>query len=154
MISEEDLGDAFPGALGFLINGKLVGVNSFVFVDASLQVPARKIAAVGARECAGTKTADRRALPITVVDQVVQLGLAGTRIGERLANASLPGDFRNRISRPKRKCAKGGEEKGGELRKAEFHGASGVGDGWVRRIRPKTDGFGESAPRSTAKSLL
>src|ERR1700686_1018766 len=71
MISEEDLGDAFRRALGFLVNGKLVGVNSFVFMDASLQVPTRKVAPVGARECAGAKTADRSALPVTVVDQVV-----------------------------------------------------------------------------------
>src|ERR1700682_6850291 len=58
VISEQDLGDAFRGALGFLVNGKLVGVNSFVFMDASLQMPARKVAAIGARECAGTKNAD------------------------------------------------------------------------------------------------
>src|ERR1700693_4111992 len=134
MISEEDLGDAFRGALGFFVNGKLIGVNSFVFVYAGFQVPAGKIAAVGAGESAGAKTAD----------QVVQLRLAGARVGERLANASLPGDLRNRVSRPERKCAKGGEEKGGELRKAEFHGASGVGDGWVRQV------CGEI----TAKSLL
>src|SRR6202166_4276322 len=69
MISKEDLGDAFRGALGFLVNGKLVGVNSFVFMYAGLQVPAGKIAAVSARKGAGPKTADRRALPITVVDQ-------------------------------------------------------------------------------------
>src|SRR6202140_1972042 len=43
MISEEDLGDAFRLALGFFVNGKLVGVNSFVFVYASLQVPTRKV---------------------------------------------------------------------------------------------------------------
>ena len=100
MIGEEDLRDALRGAVGFLVNGKLVGVNSFVFMYAGFQVPARKIAAVGARERAGAKTADRRALPVTVVDQIVQCGLAGAGMSERLANASLPGDFRNRISRP------------------------------------------------------
>src|ERR1700694_819786 len=81
MISEEDLGDAFRGTLGFFVNGKLVGVNGFVFVYAGFQVPAGKIAAVGAGESAGAKTADRRALPITVVDQVVQLRLWGGRGG-------------------------------------------------------------------------
>src|SRR5467141_2570045 len=134
MIGEEHLGDAFRCALGFLVNGELVGVNRFVFMYASLQVPAGKIAAVGAGEGAGAETADRRSLPVTVVNQVGQLGLACTGVGERLANASLPGDFRNRISRPQGKRTKGGEEKNRELRKAKSHGASGVGDGWVRRI--------------------
>src|SRR5882762_10353555 len=100
MIREEDLGDAFRRALGFLVNGKLVGVNSFVFMYAGFQVPARKVAAVGARERAGAETADRRALPVTVVNQIGELGFACTGVGERLANASLPGDFRNRVSRP------------------------------------------------------
>src|ERR1700686_1787502 len=100
MIAEEGLGDPFRCALGFLVKGKLVGVNSFVFVNAGLQVPAGKVAAVGARECAGAKTADRRPLPITLVDKIGELGLAGAGVGERLANASLPGDFRNRVSRP------------------------------------------------------
>src|SRR6202521_3432026 len=86
MISEQDLGDAFRGALGFFVNGKLIGVNSFVFVYAGFQVPAGKIAAVGAGESAGAKTADRRALPITVVDQVVQLLLAGGRACGRLGD--------------------------------------------------------------------
>src|ERR1700694_5364443 len=134
MIRQEHLGDTFRGALGFLINGKLIGVNSFVFMNAGFQVPAGKIAAVGAREGAGPKTADRRALPITVVDQVVQLGLACAGIGERLAHASLPGDSWNRVSRPQGKGTEGDKEKSGTLRKTEFHGASGVGDGWVRRV--------------------
>src|ERR1700682_4685372 len=134
MIGEEDLRDAFRRALGFLVNGKLVGVNSFVFMYAGFQVPARKIAAIGARESAGAKTPDRSALPVTVVDQVGQLGLAGAGVGERLAYASLPCDFRNCVSRPCREGRKGDEEKNGTLRKAEFHGASGVVDGWVWRI--------------------
>src|SRR5258708_29614307 len=100
MIGEEDLGDGFRSALGFLVNGKLVGVDSFVFVDASLQVPAGKITAVGAGEGAGAKTADRRALPVTVVDQIGELGLACARISKRLAYASLPADLWDRVSRP------------------------------------------------------
>src|SRR3981081_2019750 len=134
MIGEEDLRDAFRRALGFLVNGKLVGVNSFVFMYAGFQMPARKIAAVGARESAGAKTADRRALPVTVVNQIGELGLAGAGVGERLADGWLPGEFRNRVSRPCREGRNGDEEKNGTLRKAEFHGASGVVDGWVWRI--------------------
>src|ERR1700682_2677256 len=93
MIGEEDLGDTFRRALGFLVNGKLVGVNSFVFMYAGFQVPARKIAAIGARESAGAETADRRALPVTVVDQIGELGLARAGVGERLAHAPPPGDI-------------------------------------------------------------
>src|SRR3981189_3654281 len=62
MIRKEDLGDAFGRALGFLVNAKLVGVNGFVFMYAGFQMPARKIAAVGARESAGAETADRHPL--------------------------------------------------------------------------------------------
>src|ERR1019366_5757097 len=122
MIREENLGDAFRRALGFFVDGELVGVNGFVFVYAGLQVPARKVAAVGAGEGAGAKTADRRALPVTVVNQIVQYGLACAGVGEWLANASLPGDFWNRVSRPQGgKRTEGDEEKNGAFRKTEFH---------------------------------
>ena len=144
MSSGKNFRNAIRIAFRFLKHGKLIGPDGLVFVDAGFHVPASEVAAIGTRESAGAKTADRRALPVTVVDQIGELGLAGAGIGERLADASLPGDFRNRVSRPERKCAKGGEEKGGELRKAEFHGASGVGDVWVRQV------CGEI----TAKSLL
>src|SRR5260370_22912408 len=101
MISEEDLGDALRGALEFFVNGKLVGVNSFVFVEAGFQVPAAKIAAVGAGESAGAKTAARRALPVTVVDQVVQLRLAGAPVGARVAHRPPPHGFRDSVSPPR-----------------------------------------------------
>jgi len=37
-------------------------------VNAALHVPAREIAAIGARKSAGTKTADGRALPVAIID--------------------------------------------------------------------------------------
>jgi hypothetical protein len=69
MIGEEHLSDAFGCALRFLVDGELVGINGFVFMNASLEVPAGKIAAIGAREGAGPKTPDRRALPVAVINQ-------------------------------------------------------------------------------------
>src|SRR4029077_9054915 len=57
-------------------------------------MPAGKVAAIGARERAGAKTADGRALPIAVVNVAgVQRGLLGPWIFERSADGAFPGGF-------------------------------------------------------------
>src|ERR1700720_964946 len=85
-------------AFGFLKHRKLIGPDGLVFVDASLHVPAGEVAAIGARESAGAKTADRRALPKAVVDMVgVERGFLGPGIFEWESDGALPGSFGNVI---------------------------------------------------------
>ncbi len=106
-------------------------------MNSGFEVPARKISAVGTREGAGPKAADRRALPVTIVNQIGELGLACAGVGEGLADASLPGNFWNRVSRPQGKRTESDKEKSGTLRKTDLHGTSGAGDGWVGELDRK-----------------
>src|SRR5438477_7749939 len=88
------------GSTGFagnlLKHGELVGRYGNVFVDTALDMPAREIAAIGARECAGAESADWDALPVAVVD--VGFVFADTRIFERLPERSAPGNFRDFVA--------------------------------------------------------
>src|ERR1022692_5095399 len=98
MVREQRLGDAGRLALGFLVEGELIGIHRFVFMNSGFQMPARKVSAVSAGKSAGSKTADRRALPVAVIDQSGECGFARAGVGERFADASFPGDGRNCIS--------------------------------------------------------
>src|SRR6476620_348895 len=97
------LGDWFT-AFGFLVHGELVGPDGLIFVNASFNVPAREVAAVGAGEGAGAKSADGSALPIAVVDDSIfgELGFAASGIVEGLADAAMPGGFWNGVAGEKK----------------------------------------------------
>jgi len=55
-------------AFGTLIQRKLIRIHRLIFVDPSLDVPAREIAPVAARECSGPEAPHGRALPVAIVD--------------------------------------------------------------------------------------
>jgi hypothetical protein len=63
-------------------------------------MPASEVAAIGARESAGTETADGSALPITVID-VLQSDFSGPGIFERGAEGAFPGGFWDIIAGPR-----------------------------------------------------
>ena len=83
MIGHEHARGSGGFAGNLLKHGELVGRHRNVFVDTAFDVPAREIAAIGTRECAGAESADGSALPIAVVD--VGFVFADARIFERLA---------------------------------------------------------------------
>ena len=85
------------GLTGNLLkHGKLVGGHGDVFVDAALEVPARKVAAISARESAGAESAYGGALPIAIVN--VGFVFADAGIFERLPEGAEPGNFRDFIA--------------------------------------------------------
>jgi hypothetical protein len=67
-----------------LKDAELVDEDRLVFVNACFDVPAREVAAIGARERSGAKSSDRGSLPIAIVHQTaLQLRLQMSRILER-----------------------------------------------------------------------
>src|SRR5499433_743732 len=54
---------------------ELVGGNCVVLVHARFQMPALKLATIGSRKGSGSKTADRRSLPVAVVNHVLDFRL-------------------------------------------------------------------------------
>jgi hypothetical protein len=80
MSGGEDLGEALGRTLGSLEHGELVDIDGLVFVNATLQVPAREVSAVGTGEGSGTKATDRGPLPEAVVNYV-ESGLLGPGVG-------------------------------------------------------------------------
>src|ERR1700736_6613575 len=89
MSRSENFRDAIRIAFGFLKHGKLIGPDGLV--DAGFHVPAGEVAAKGAGESAGAKTADGRTLPKTVVDMAgVEGRLFRARVLEGLADGTLP----------------------------------------------------------------
>ncbi len=96
MVRRQHPGNACRRSFHPLIHGELIGVESLVLVDARFKVPPGKVSCVGTSECARSESADRRALPITVVDDL-KISFLGARMAQRFANSSFPGRFRNRI---------------------------------------------------------
>ena len=88
------------GAFRFLIHGKLIGPHRLIFVHPGFDVPAREVAAIGAREGARAQAPDRRTLPVAVVDHARERRLFSSRVLERQPDGSLPGGFRNAVARP------------------------------------------------------
>ena len=86
----------------FLKHRKLVAAHALVFVHASLDVPAHKIAAITARKSSRPKSSDRRPLPVAVVHVFwLQPGFFLSGIFQRSAQRPLPGGFRNIVVRSK-----------------------------------------------------
>src|ERR1700722_6127894 len=96
MIVRQDLRDALRFACDLLKHCELIARHRDVFVDSGFNVPACEVATVGARECARAESANRRALPITVVD--VGFVLANAGIVERFAERTSPGDLRDFVA--------------------------------------------------------
>ena len=121
------LRDAFA-ALGLLIHRKLVCPDGLIFVHATLDVPAREISAIGARECSRPEAAHRSALPIAVVDHA-RCGegrLASAGIIEWLANAALPGRFRDGVAGEQPRRARNQQAKHDahhQRTREQFHGS-------------------------------
>src|SRR5258707_12469372 len=93
MAVHQDARGSFSVTLGLLKHRKLIGEYGLVFVNGSLNMPAGEVAAIGARKRAGAESADRSALPVTVVD--IGFVLADAGIWQRLAERSPPSGFRN-----------------------------------------------------------
>jgi hypothetical protein len=83
-------------ALGLDKHRELVRWNILIFVDSRFHMPALKIAAIRAGECAGAESADRRTLPETVIN-VSKLRFAAARIRWRLPDRDAPCDGRYSI---------------------------------------------------------
>lgn len=96
MVVRQDLRDALRLVGNLLKHRELIRRNRNVFVHAGLNMPAREISAIRARKCARAETADRRALPVAIVN--VGLVLANPGVFERLPERSSPCDLRNLIS--------------------------------------------------------
>src|SRR5262249_12582438 len=54
---------------------ELISGNALVLVHAGLQMPALEVAAIGAGKGTGSKTADRRSLPVTVINHALDFRL-------------------------------------------------------------------------------
>src|SRR6266404_10009073 len=90
----ENFGYAIIVAFGFLEHRKLIGPDGLVFVDAGFHVPAGEVAAIGARERAGTEAAHGSALPEAVVDMAaVERRFLCAGVLEGLADGTFPGGF-------------------------------------------------------------
>src|ERR1700678_4020014 len=68
MAGHQDLRGPLGIALRLLVHRELIYINGFILMHTSLDVPTGEVAAVRARERARTHSADRRALPIAVVN--------------------------------------------------------------------------------------
>ncbi len=96
MSGSENFRDAIRIAFGFLKHRKLIGPHGLVFVDARFHVPAREVATVSARESAGAKTADGRALPKAIVDMAgVERWFFRSSVFEGRTDGALPGSLGN-----------------------------------------------------------
>jgi hypothetical protein len=113
MVGQQGLSDALGVTLGSLVHGELVRGHRLVLVDAGLDVPAGEVSAIGAGERAGSEPPDGRALPVAVVDVARALGRrASARVGERLADGTLPGHLGDGVSSGR--CARRGDQRAGE----------------------------------------
>src|SRR5262245_11073574 len=96
MAREQYLGGPSRIAFRLLKHRKLVGINRLIAMYARLQMPPSKVAAKRAREGSRSKAADRRALPVAVVNMpTIQGRFLCPRILERLPNRASPGGFGN-----------------------------------------------------------
>jgi hypothetical protein len=93
-------------AFGFLKHRKLIGIYGLVAVNARLQMPAGKIAAKGSRKSSRAESANRRTLPISVINvAAIERGLACPAIFQGLANRSLPRSFGDLIGERSRRAS-------------------------------------------------
>ena len=106
MSGGQHLRDALA-AFGFLIHGELVRPDRLIFVHAALDVPAREVSAIGARESSGAESTHGCTLPVAIINHSGrgERGLASAGIFERLADATLPCGFGKGVA---------GEEQRGE----------------------------------------
>src|SRR6185437_13140116 len=71
---------------------ELIRRHVLIFVNAGLHVPALEVSAIRAREGTCAESADRRSLPIAIVDVLVhELRLGSSGIGGRLSDGNSPG---------------------------------------------------------------
>src|SRR5215467_5340675 len=104
MAGEQNLRRPDRIGFGLLKHGELVGINRLVAMNPGLQVPTRKIASKCSRKGSRSKAADRRTLPIAVVNVAWLQGrfaCSGSR--QRLADWSLPGSLRNVVGKTSRR---------------------------------------------------
>ena len=73
---------------------ELVGGNTLVFVHARLQMPAFEVAAIGSGKSTGSKAADWRSLPVTIINHVLDLRLLAAGVFERQPEWTAPRRFR------------------------------------------------------------
>ena len=99
MSGGQHLRDALA-AFGFLIHGELVRPDRLIFVHAALDVPAREVSAIGARESPGAESPYGCTLPVAIINHSGrgERGLASAGIFERLADATLPCGFGNGVA--------------------------------------------------------
>ncbi len=71
-------------------HAELVSGNTLVLVHARLQVPTFELAAIGARKRSGSKAADRRSLPVTVINHVLDFRLLPAGVFERQPDRAMP----------------------------------------------------------------
>src|SRR6516164_6028717 len=95
----EDLCRSLTRTFYLLKHSEFVGRDHLILVRARLEVPAGKIASVSTGECSGPEPAHWSSLPIAIIDNR-EVGFFGARVGQRLANATFPSDFRYRIACP------------------------------------------------------
>src|SRR4051812_25587061 len=110
-------GEDFRGPCGIafslLIDRKLIDPNRFVFVNATFDVPSRKIPSIGARKSSCPESADRRALPKAIINMAaIQRRLLGASVRERLTDRPCPGGFRDIVI---------GAGLSGKLARLEYH---------------------------------
>ena len=68
MIRHQDTSRALWLTVSLLKHCELIGVNGHVFVNASLDMPTGKVAAVASREGPRSESSDRCTLPIAIID--------------------------------------------------------------------------------------
>ena len=103
-------------------HAELVRWNTLILVHASLQVPAFELPSIRAGKGTGSKTADWRSLPITVIDHALNFRLLSAGVFERLPDRATPRRFWYRVTGK----AKAGQRKN-NYRKPDvgwFHGQS------------------------------
>src|SRR5882757_9195829 len=88
-------------SIRLLEHGELVGIYRFIFVHASLDMPACKVAAIAAGKSSRAKAADRNSLPIAVVN--ISRNARDSGIAKWKPQGTLPCSFRNRITTPRRR---------------------------------------------------
>ena len=89
----QHLRHSFRVPFRLLEHRELIGVHRLIFMDRRLDVPARKVSAIAARERARPQPSHRNALPVAVIDVARRPRLA--RVLERQTQGPFPGGFRN-----------------------------------------------------------